>query len=441
MGNSTQAENMVCTLHATKISYNLPPGLTSFEAPVIVWIYGGGYVAGDKNSAGNPSTLVAQSVDKNDPSDGVIFVAINYRLGMFGWLSGPEFQSQGGTSNLGLLDQRVGLDWVRQNIRQFGGDPKRITVMGESAGAASIMHHLTALGGKEKAPFEQAIIQSPAFAPYAGPAVQDENFRLILKWASILNNSEVTTLHQLRNIPFDILRKINQLSTTPAYWGTMTWAPAVDGVYVPEPAGLMLKRGLFDHSVRVLTGHNSNEGAIFGSPLINSEDQYFSYLQQLISDATNSTMEYVNNVLYPPLFNGSQQYLTQGAREVHTITDSAFICNTRYIDLAYERQGAKGYFFDISPGYHAQDLDYTFFNDGGTISGTYEVNVTLARQMQRWFTNFAKSGSPDGENLPTLPLYGKNSTLWSIQGGAPVLDNAATRQCDWWQEAHYLPQW
>ncbi|KUL85736.1 hypothetical protein ZTR_08521 [Talaromyces verruculosus] len=265
------------------------------------------------------------------------------------------------------------------------------------------MHHLTAFGRVGKAPFGQAIIQSPAFAPYTGQNIQDENFELILNWASILNDSEVTTLHQLRNVPFDVLLKVNQLSTTPAFWGTMTWAPAVDGVYVPKPAGLMLKQGLFDRSVKVLTGHNSNEGAIF--------------------DATNTTIEHVNNALYPPVFNGT------------------FICNTLYIDLAYERHGVRGYFFDIAPGYHAQDLDYTYFNDGGTISGAYEVNVSLAHQMQRLFTNFAKTGSPAGENVPTLPIYGENSTLRSIQMGAPIHDDAATQQCDWSQEAHYLPEW
>ena len=91
--------------------------------------------------------------------------------------------------------------------------------MGESAGAASIMHHLTAFGRMGKAPFGQAIIQSPAFAPYTGQDIQDENFELILKWASILNDSEVTTLHQLRNVLFDVLLKVNQLSTTPRHSG------------------------------------------------------------------------------------------------------------------------------------------------------------------------------------------------------------------------------
>lgn len=414
--------------------------LTQQPAPVIVWIFGGGYVFGDKNSAGNPSTLVSQSVDANSSSSGVIFVSINYRLGLFGWLSGPRFQSEGGTSNLGLYDQRAAMKWVHDNIHHFGGDPNRITVMGESAGGASIMHHLTSYGSStQTTPFQQAIIQSPAFAPYPGQDVQDNNYRLVLKWASILNNTRVTTLRDLKKLPFELLLKVNQLSTTPAFRGSMTWAPSVDGVYIPKPAGLMLQEGLFDHSVTVITGHNSNEGAIFGSPIVTTEALYLEYLQQLLPNAANHTIHHVNSVLYPPIFNGSQAYDSEPEREIRTITDAAFICNARYIDLAYRDLGGKGYYFDVAPGYHTQDLYYTFYNQGGTVASTFEVDITLAQQMQRMFTNFAKTGSPDGPGLPSMPPYGENSSLLSIAKGVPVRDTAASPQCDWWQQAYYLP--
>lgn len=331
---------------------------------------------------------------------------------------------------------------MQQNIHLFGGDPDRITVMGESAGAGSIMHHLTAYGGTQKAPFGQAIIQSPAFAPYSGPDVQDENYLLVLQWASILNNTRVTTLRELKELPFEILLQINQLSTAPAYWGSMTWAPAVGGVYIPEPAGLLLKQGLFDHSVQVITGHNSNEGAIFGSPLVTTEASYLDYLDQLLPNAAYNVLRYVNGALYPPTFNGSQPYTNEAEREISLITDAAFICNARYIDLAYARLGAIGYYFDVSPGYHAQDLVYTFFNDGGTVAGSYDVNITLARQMQRTFTNFAQTGNPDGPGgLPPLPWYSADSELLSVDKGVRVVDSAATPQCDWWQEAYYYPRW
>ena len=122
-------------------------------AAVLVWIYGGGYTAGSKTDGYNPAGLLARSQENDD--DGVIYVALNYRLGAFGWLSGPTFQEDG-TSNAGLHDQRFALEWIQKHISKFGGDPKRVTVFGESAGGGSIMGQITAYGGnKGPAPFSQ----------------------------------------------------------------------------------------------------------------------------------------------------------------------------------------------------------------------------------------------------------------------------------------------
>lgn len=109
-----------------------------YGAPVMVWIYGGGYTFGDKSgiNGGSPAGLIRRG------NESVIYVAMNYRLGAFGWLSGPTFQANG-TANAGLLDQRLALDWIKAYIPLFGGDPNRITVFGESAGGGSIMHHIT----------------------------------------------------------------------------------------------------------------------------------------------------------------------------------------------------------------------------------------------------------------------------------------------------------
>lgn len=110
-----------------------------YGAPVLVWIYGGGYTSGNKYN--NPAGLLAASGNVSDGD--VIYVALNYRLGAFGWSSGPSFQAEGGVSNVGLLDQRFALEWVQNNIELFGGDPNRVTVFGESAGGGSIVHQIT----------------------------------------------------------------------------------------------------------------------------------------------------------------------------------------------------------------------------------------------------------------------------------------------------------
>lgn len=105
------------------------------KAPVLVWIHGGGYAEGSKTDNGVPGKIMAQNND-------VIFVTINYRLGAFGFLSGPTLQSDG-VANAGLLDQHLALEWVQEHISKFGGDPDQVTVIGESAGGGSILHQIT----------------------------------------------------------------------------------------------------------------------------------------------------------------------------------------------------------------------------------------------------------------------------------------------------------
>ena len=101
--------------------------------PVIVWLHGGGYTLGRKYAAGNPTGLLDQSLELE--SQRQIWVGINYRLGTMGWLNGPSFAAEGGLPNVGLYDQRMGLEWVQKKVHLFGGDPRQVTLMGESAGA------------------------------------------------------------------------------------------------------------------------------------------------------------------------------------------------------------------------------------------------------------------------------------------------------------------
>jgi cholinesterase len=139
---------------------------------------------------------------------------LTVRRGAFGWMSGPTF-AKDGTPNAGLYDQRLALQWVRENIHRFGGNPSRVTVFGESAGAGSIILQTTAFGGRRvRTPFQRAILQSPGWTPMAGNLEQEQSF---LKFLDLLN---VSTLGEAKALPSIVLQAANELQIRT---GTKGW--------------------------------------------------------------------------------------------------------------------------------------------------------------------------------------------------------------------------
>lgn len=135
---------------------------TTAKLPVVVWIFGGAYVLGSKDSDIPELPFYDGSGLINQSGGNMIFIAMNYRLGAYGFLAGTTMEREG-LPNAGLWDQRAALQWVQDHIALLGGDPTRVTAMGESAGAGSLMHHLVAEGGALDPLFSRAILQSPAY--------------------------------------------------------------------------------------------------------------------------------------------------------------------------------------------------------------------------------------------------------------------------------------
>ncbi|KAL2065876.1 hypothetical protein VTL71DRAFT_3546 [Oculimacula yallundae] len=414
-------------------------------APVVVWIHGGGYTIGWKTQYGTGVGLINAS--RRDNQEGVIYVAINYRLGLFGFLSGNTFSQQNGTPNAGLLDQRFALEWVQENIAKFGGDPKRVTVIGESAGGGSIMHQITAYGGNTtKAPFQQAIIQSGAFLPVPGMERQESIY------GKFRNITGVETLDQARNLSTEELQFANAKMVGESSYGDFTFNPAVDGDFATDLPGKLLLEGNFDKSIRVLVGHNADEGLYFTSPFVLTDETF----KQNVIDVSfpnadkNNVTSYILDTLYPNVLDGTYGYNNSIARAAYIVSESIFACNAQYLSRAYglsndtadstTENDAWGYVFSVPPALHGQDIYYTFY-EGPTAA---VQNVTLALTMQAYFTNFITSGDPNGEGLPEFGKYDQETAAGrgvildlALASTVMIPDDLPLNRCGWWQQALY----
>lgn len=271
-------------------------------------------------------------------------------MGLFGFLGGDEIASDG-TPNAGLYDQRLALQWVQKNIGLFGGDKDRVTVMGGSAGAGSIMHHLTGFSRNDSgqgALFQQAILQSPAFLPAPTSATAQSTFD------DLLSTLDVASLAELRNLSSQTLVAGNAIQIyRHSPYGSNMYGPYVDGFISTDLPGNLLRQGDFMKDVRILTSHNSLEGLVFTPPTIETEQNYTVLLRQSLPSLNEASLGIVET-LYPPVFNGSYGYTDEFGRAMVTIQDVTIVCNTRYLasamsDRAY---GSESPFIYINSEFH-----------------------------------------------------------------------------------------
>ncbi|KAI2469029.1 alpha/beta-hydrolase [Annulohypoxylon bovei var. microspora] len=394
--------------------------------PVLVWVYGGGYSSGEKTGDGkfDPAGLLAAS----GSSPGFVFVAMNYRLGAFGWLGGDGVEADG-TQNTGLYDQRLAFQWVQKNIHLFGGDKDRVTVMGASAGAGSIMHHITSFGGAEEVPaFNQAILFSPAFLP------APTDYIPTMSSDDLMQMMNVSSLDELRSLPSETLVDTNALQIySHAPYGSNMYGPSVDGSFVPALPGQLLANGSFHKNISIMVSHNTLEGLIFTKPTIKTTEDYLEMLREAMPTISNETLNFISNTLYPPVFNGTYGYTDHFQRALITIQDSTIVCNTRYLASAMSDR-AYGIQFAVPPGVHGEETSYVFQN--GLISG---VTKDVADSLQQYIVSFVMNSVPTGVDGLSIPLYGVAAQLTSMDasGSTVIKDDTANARCSWWQQGLY----
>lgn len=298
-------------------------------------------------------------------------VSVNYRLGAFGWLGGSKFAEQGGFENAGLSDQKVALEWVQNNIRTFGGDPYQVTALGESAGASSILHHLTAYGfSRERRyppAFQRAILQSPAFFPLTSQRQMNTTYD------NFLAKTGAKNFEELQKVDTKVLIQANRETTYYSPYGTFTYGPVVSEdqkSYVVVPPAMKLQTGAWFWNVKLMFANNREEGALFTPPWLRNKEALGEYIKSIYPDMDKESLEEFEK-LYPVpqskfSTNPKGEKTTEKERFISAAAafgDLGVDCNAFALRHGVRKEENYQYYYRLYPGIHGQDIGATVSAD------------------------------------------------------------------------------
>ncbi|MGD9474572.1 MAG: carboxylesterase/lipase family protein [Eubacteriaceae bacterium] len=361
------------------------------QLPVYVFIHGGAFATGSGSEVLYDGHLLAQQ--------GIIVVTINYRLGALGFLATHGLYEESGTAgNYGLLDQIQALKWVQENIAAFGGDPRRVTVGGQSAGAYSVTALL--LSPIAEGLFHQAIIESgsifsiSAFARLNRGNLKKsmDNGALLLKTLGI--HDDIQGLAALRKVPGDLLAacsmiKADQTNAPPAF----SFWPVFDGEILPQNPVTALQQGKVN-KVKLLIGYNTDESSLFIKSHTNAGIYKMLCYQIFGPEKAEQVLSYFS-------LDDHHSALDR-TKEVYTY--SAFLIGMVMLSKRYSELGESVYFynFDYDPtilkflglnSAHGMELPFVF---GNGISQRRTSKIShLSWIMQHSWANFIKIGDPN----------------------------------------------
>jgi para-nitrobenzyl esterase len=394
--------------------------------PVMVWIHGGALVTGESNDY-DPSALVA---------DGVTVVTINYRLGALGFLAHPALaDSRGQSGDYGLMDQQAALRWVQRNIASFGGDPRNVTIFGESAGGLSTLSQVAS--PQAKGLFNRAIVESGSYElTQASLATAEQEGEAFAAAAGCASQSAAC----LRSLPVStILANENA--------GTGGYTPNINSEVLPESLGPAFATGDFNR-VQIINGTNHDEWRLFvalseleGSPVTaaNYQSTISATLGVPPAAAAVIAAEY-------PLSAYPSPSVAMGA----VGTDAIFACPALTIDqsvsryvptYAYEfndENAPQNFLPPVSFPYgaaHASELQYLFTLTAAFPGPLSAQQQQLAAIMKGYWTGFAKRGFPSSFAAPFWPRF--NDLTQQVQSLAPPVpqtetDFASEHNCAFW---------
>jgi len=385
------------------LSVTTPAKSVNDALPVMVFIHGGGFQT--EHYGGD----LWQSLARR----GVVAVSIEYRAGSLGFLAHGELAKEspeGHSGNYGILDQIFALQWVQRNIRNFGGDPSKVTIFGESAGAMSC--HILCASPLAKGLFRACISQSGAMM--SATNVVNQEMAQMLGWMF---------MSQLKKSSIAEMRQMDAKELTGNGVNFQGCIPIVDGYVIPEPIYSLYQKGSYN-DVPVLIMHNSDEGAV-NYDKVNNE-QYEEFFRQLPGQWADSAKVY-----YPGTTDEERLF------SLRDLTRDVGFGWPAYAWATLQKQTGKS---PVYMAYLAQKSDTTVYAQGnrrgaahaddmlylkGAFDGQaqkYPQEKKVSDLMQQYWVNFAKTMNPNGEGLPEWPVYeeGRETVMQFMNGGSLI---------------------
>lgn len=434
------------------INVYAPLPLSEPLKPVFLWIYGGGFQGGGSSNYrldGTPDVKLSQGK--------LILVTFNYRLNVFGFAASNllrERDPEGGTGNYGILDQRFAMRWVRDNMRAFGGDPSRVTIIGESAGADSVANHL--VRRKSWGLFSGAGAESGAFyvlgshlhgdhskplGPTPGNVTVAQQER---KFAALMMKAKCSNVDCLLQLSENDLLKIESVPEEMPW----PWEPTIDGVDLVAAAPSLAARGELA-PVPVLVGSNMEDASIAPStwscdPTSCSEKDFWRLAKDgwgfNETEAKRLVQLYSNEGQRPVALNNSKWYWAAK----HAGADAMMTCSARRLARWSTQVGQRAfwYYWTYTPlskpeASHACELPFVFQ------TSIEPSESEFSKKVASYWTGFVDSGTPHVPGLATWPPYSDATGSTLIFG-----DNMTTMaqyhflqaKCDFW-DRHFNEQW
>lgn len=382
--------------------------------PVMIWIHGGSHQSG----AGSQSLYQANQLVDN----GVVLVTINYRLGVFGYIAHPALSAddpRGVSGNYGLLDQVAALAWIRDNIQVFGGDPNNVTIFGESAGAQSVSEIMaTPLSAGL---FHKGILQSGSSSYNANGLTTAIDGRLTMHEAGLdffdgLVDADASAADLRAVSAADIIAQIPSKMHLGGYA-----LPTVDGVVIPKLIGEAIGDGSV-YNVPILAGYNADEATLFYPSM-----QQPTVLASQFPDGLENRLALLRD-LYGEVdaaalieLYGLDDLETYQHAETDMLGDDLFGVHMRYLAAANVAQDVPTYLYHFTRvppsktqtigAFHASEIFFVF-GSHSPLAGLSPEDEALTEAMGMYWTNFAKTGDPNGAGLPAWPAYDPSSDQW-----------------------------